>query len=80
MAYETLTLERDQAIATQGFTSDGVAGYISASAQKGLVPLFRLYSSGAGKHMFTTSVAERDNTASGYQYEGITGYVAPVAP
>jgi hypothetical protein len=39
----------------------------------GLLPLYRLYSSGATDHLYTISAAERDNASNhlGYIQEGI---------
>ena len=76
--FTTSTAERD-ALIRQGFNSEGIAGYVSSSPQPGLVPLYRLYSPGVGKHLFTISTAERDSGVGGYKTEAIAAYVAPVA-
>jgi hypothetical protein len=68
-------------VASLGFVSEGTAAYVSATAQSGLVPLYRLYNASAGKHLFTTSTTERDQAVAslGYVSEGIAAYVAPAS-
>lgn len=60
-----------------GGTSEGVLGYVAAGETCGATALYRLYSSSAGNHFYTTSAAERDNAVAsfGYRYESIAGYV-----
>jgi hypothetical protein len=48
--YTTSSAERDQAVATLGYTDEGIAAYVSATPQNGLVPLYRLWNASAGHH------------------------------
>ena len=55
---------------------EGVMGYIASSPVCGSVPLYRLWRSSNGDHLYTTSAAERDSAIrSGYVNEGLAGYV-----
>jgi hypothetical protein len=69
--------ERDSAIASFGYHSEGIAGYVFDSQAPGTIPLFRLLNPKTGDHLYTTSVGERDSAIakSGFQSEGIACYV-----
>ncbi len=60
-----------------GLAADLVVGWVAGNETCGAVPLYRLYSSAASNHFYTTSAAERDNAVSsyGYQYESVVAYV-----
>jgi hypothetical protein len=75
--YTTSVSERDSAIASFGYQSEGIAGYVFDSQAPGTTPLFRLLNPKTGDHFYTTSVSERDSAIAsfGYQSEGITCYV-----
>jgi hypothetical protein len=79
--YTTSQSERDAAV-RGGYVAEGIAAYVSATMQSGLVPLYRLYNAGNGDHLYTTSASERDTAvaSSGYVSEGIAAYVAPATP
>ncbi|KAJ2911524.1 hypothetical protein MD484_g8888, partial [Candolleomyces efflorescens] len=73
-------LERDNAATGQGYTYEGVAGYLytSTSAQScGGRPFYRLYSSRASDHFYTTSDDEkiRSIVNLGFTDEGVAGYL-----
>ena len=75
--YTTSVSERDSAIASFGYQSEGIAGYVFDSQAPGTTPLFRLLNPKTGDHFYTTSVSERDGAIAsfGYRPEGITCYV-----
>lgn len=52
-------------------------GYWAAAERCGSTPLYRLYSSGAGNHFYTTSASERDTAVAmyGYTFEAVAGHV-----
>jgi hypothetical protein len=52
-------------------------GFISPEEACGSTPLYRVFSSAANNHFYTTSVAERDNAVAnlGYVDQGLAGYV-----
>lgn len=60
-----------------GVAPELVVGFVATEATCGAVPLYRLYSSAASNHFYTTSAAERDNAVSayGYRYESVVAYV-----
>lgn len=60
-------------------TVEGVIGYIATAATCGAVPLYRLSSKSNGDHLFTTDAAEKASASSGYNDEGVAGYVWTVA-
>ncbi|KAF9492646.1 hypothetical protein BDN71DRAFT_1396439, partial [Pleurotus eryngii] len=73
--YTTSAPERDNAAGRLGYKNEGVAGHLYAKQICGSVPFYRLYSPHAKDHFYTTSLHEAN--ASGYQKEGIVGYVLP---
>jgi hypothetical protein len=72
--YTTSASERDNAIATYGYTDEGIACYVFGAQVAGTIPLYRLRKS---DHFYTTSVTERDNAIATYGYidEGVACYV-----
>jgi hypothetical protein len=77
--FTTSATERDQVIANNGYTSEGIAAYVSTTAQAGLVPLYRVSrTSGTWDRLYTTSAAERDQAVAnhGYTSEGVAAYVS----
>jgi len=60
-----------------GVSPELTVGYIATDETCGGTPLYRLYSSTASNHFYTTSSTERDNAVSvyGYRYEAVVGYV-----
>ena len=71
------TLERDSAVANDGYVSEIIAADVSTTAQTGLVPLYRLTRPDLGDRLYTTSTAERDAVASaGWASDGIAAYVS----
>jgi hypothetical protein len=78
--YTTSSTERDHAVASLGYTDEGIAAYVSATPQTGLVPLYRLWAASTGHHFFTTSTTESNQAiaSQGYILEGTAAYV--VAP
>ena len=77
--YTTSAAERDNAVATLGYLSEGVACHVFPAAGAGTTPLLRAYSSASGDHFYTTSAAERDNAVAtlGYLNEGVACHVYP---
>lgn len=79
------TLSRVAACTAAGFATALIASTTmlgaTAHAATGDTALYRLYSSRAGDHFYTTSAAERDYAVShfGYANEGMTGYVGTQA-
>jgi Common central domain of tyrosinase/Repeat of unknown function (DUF5648) len=71
--YTISAAERDNAIASFGYQSEGIACYLFASAPSGIIPLFRLLNPQNGDHFYTASLEERDNAVVnlGFQAEGI---------
>jgi len=67
------------------YMSEGMVGFIFPDTVPGAVPLYRLFrfipgNPANGDHLYTTSTVERDAAgASGYQQEGIEGYVCPMS-
>lgn len=63
--------------ACEGFTREGIIGYIGTSAACGATPLYRLHHPGTRDNFYTTSSAERDNAVMrlGYQARELAGYV-----
>jgi peroxidase len=59
---------------TTGWRNEGVAGYVFASDTPGTTPVFRLYNSLSGSHLFTESAAVRDAVLS---IPGATGQAHP---
>jgi len=60
-----------------GATPDATIGYLSSGSSCGGIPLYRLYSSTAADHFYTTSESERDSAIAtyGYHLESTVGYV-----
>jgi microsomal dipeptidase-like Zn-dependent dipeptidase len=74
--YTVDVAERDNAIRSLGYVSEGTACSIFFNSQReGTVPLHRLRN--GGHHFYTIDVAERDNAirSLGYVSEGIAGHV-----
>ena len=59
---------------TTGWRNEGVAGYVFASDTPGTTPVYRLYNSFSGSHLFTESAAVRDAVLS---IPGATGQAHP---
>lgn len=57
----------------EGATSEGMYGYVYASATSGSVPLYKFYLASNGAYLTTTNYNEGIN--NGYTLEGILGYV-----
>jgi hypothetical protein len=77
--YTTSVSERDQAVANLGYVSEGAAADVSATAQSGLVPLYRVSrTSGNWDRLYTTSTTQRDQIVAslGYVSEGVAAYVS----
>ncbi|THH12952.1 hypothetical protein EW146_g7219 [Bondarzewia mesenterica] len=77
--YTTNAAEMENAVDKLGFTSEGDAAYVfgSHSSYTSTIPLYRMYSSSAVDHFYTTSASERDNAVNnlGYSDEGIAAFV-----
>jgi microsomal dipeptidase-like Zn-dependent dipeptidase len=75
--YTTSAKERDAAIASAGYVSEGVACHVFAVKRTASTPLFRLYNPGSGDHFYTTNARERDVAiaSAGYVNEGVACYV-----
>ncbi len=60
-----------------GVAPELVLGWVATSERCGAVPLYRLFSSAASNHFYTTSAAERDSVvaAHGYVSEGVAAWV-----
>ncbi|MEW6735765.1 MAG: hypothetical protein AB1489_31020 [Acidobacteriota bacterium] len=58
-----------------GYTKEGIAGYILATQQPGTVPFYRYYSPDSGDHFYTTDYNELGEGRYGYTKEGIAGYI-----
>ena len=60
-----------------GLPVDGVMGWMAPVSACGASPLYRLYNSVTGDHLYTLSTVERDRAEAdfGYTSEGIAGYV-----
>ncbi|KAH9910624.1 uncharacterized protein BXZ73DRAFT_58044, partial [Epithele typhae] len=68
------------AVSALGYTNEGVAAYVYPSAKYGSVPLFRMYSTSASDHFYTTDVDEKHRAVAslGSSDEGVVGYVYQV--
>ena len=75
--YTILPNERDIAIASYGYQSEGIAGYAFGIQVPGSIPLYRSVSAVNGEHFYTISAEEHHHavTALGYQDEGIACFV-----
>jgi len=69
--------ERDNAIDTYDYISEGIACYVFDSNVPRTTPLYRLLNPNNGDHFYTVSVAEHDNAIATYGYtsEGVACYV-----
>ncbi len=75
--YTSNASERDYAINSLGYRSEGSLGNVSANQVSGSSPLYRLYSARWNNHFYTTSAAEKDAAIrSGFRLDGVVGYVA----
>ena len=76
--YTTSVPERDSAISQSQYQDAGIAGYVLSSPAAGTVPLFRLYYTPSGDHLYTTSASEASAAAAaGYKNEGTACYLYP---
>jgi len=57
----------------EGYTNEGMLGYVRSSAVTGTIPLYRFYKN--GDHLVTTNYNE--GVVAGYAYEYILGHVTP---
>jgi predicted patatin/cPLA2 family phospholipase len=75
--YTTSVVERDNAVGTLGYQSEGIACYVYGTRATGTTELYRLLNQTNGDHFYTTSTTERDTAIAGfgYQSEGTAGYV-----
>jgi hypothetical protein len=66
-----------EAVESQGFVSEGVAGYVLPEEGELTQPLYRCYSSQKDDHFYTTNWNEVRNAVDdhGYTYEHVEGYV-----
>lgn len=62
---------------TNGYTAEGVTGYVFLTQQPRTIPLYRLWNGPASDHFYTTSAEERDSAIArlGYISEGTAGFV-----
>ena len=59
-----------------GHTRESVLGHLAEGEGCGAVPLYQLFRSETGDHLYTTGASERDAaTRGGYAYQRIAGYV-----
>jgi hypothetical protein len=74
--YTTSSQERDTAVGSYNYISQGVACYVHAQPT-GSVALYRLFNQGTGDHFYTTPLSESDDAIAryGYRSEGIACYV-----
>jgi hypothetical protein len=79
--YTTSAAERDNAVARDGYHSEGTACYVFAQEPQGLAGFYRMFNGTSGKHFYTASLSERDQAiaADGYVSEGIACYVHAAA-
>lgn len=78
--FYTTNITEMEAFFANGYTDQGIAGYILPSDTQAptAVPLFRLYNAQIGDHAYTTNASERDaSSGAGYVSEGIAGFVYP---
>jgi len=75
--YTTSAAERDNAVSSFGYRSEGTACYVYNAQISTTRALYRLLNPNSGDHFYTTSEPERDNAVSsfGYYYEGIACYI-----
>ncbi|KAJ8508941.1 hypothetical protein ONZ45_g8831 [Pleurotus djamor] len=78
--YTTNAVEWNNAANLLGYTREGVTGKVFPGKASGTIPLYRLWSLGAGDHFYTTNNQEAENAKGlGYVREGIAGWVFPSA-
>lgn len=76
--YTTSAAELSTAVGSNGYTFEGVPGWIYPSQVCGSIPLFRTYDAQGTDHFYTTSQAEYESVvAGGFADEGVVGYVLP---
>jgi hypothetical protein len=75
--YTTSASERDNAIASFFYVSEGTACFVYPGPAAGATDLFRLVNGTTGDHFYTTSAPERDNAilSFGYASEGTACWV-----
>ena len=80
--YTTSVSERDSAIASFGYQSEGITCYVFGAQAPGTIPLFRLLNPQTGHHFYTTSKAELEKAIAsfGYKDEGIACQVFGSGP
>jgi Purple acid Phosphatase, N-terminal domain/Repeat of unknown function (DUF5648) len=62
---------------SNGWTKEGIAGYIDRKQGTGTEPLYRLVNPTTGDHFYTANAGERSSAiANGYRDEGVAGYLA----
>jgi Tol biopolymer transport system component len=69
------------ALGAQGWSQEGIDGYVLPAQATGSVPLYRLYlNASGGLHLWTTDANEKNvlTTSAGWKDEGIAGYVMPL--
>ncbi len=68
--------EDAEMIRDYSWIDEGITGYIYTSQVPGTVPLYRIWNSTAGYHLYTNSSEEKDAfVTGGLTNEGITGYI-----
>ncbi|KAH9910621.1 uncharacterized protein BXZ73DRAFT_93654 [Epithele typhae] len=79
--YTTNAQERNNAVASIGYTNEGTAAQVFPAGVSGAVPLYRLFRLAGSDHFYTTNAQERDNAvaALGYTNEGVAAYIYPSA-
>jgi hypothetical protein len=78
--YTTSAEEAETALVSDGYSYEGVAGYVYGDDScAGTVPLYRAYSASVGDHFYTTSAVEFNSAigVSGYTSEGVAAFVLP---
>lgn len=63
---------------SDGYTFEGVPGWIYPSQVCGSIPLYRTYDASGTDHFYTQSQSEYQGViAEGFLDEGIVGYILP---
>ncbi|KAG1752188.1 hypothetical protein EDB19DRAFT_1672397 [Suillus lakei] len=75
--YTTDVNEMNNAVTNLGYSPEGVAAYVFATAEPSTTSLYRMYNPSVVDHFYTTSYSEVQSAAanSGYTYEGVAAYV-----
>ncbi|OSX67059.1 hypothetical protein POSPLADRAFT_1051214 [Postia placenta MAD-698-R-SB12] len=75
--YTTDHVEMEAAVSSEGYTSQGNAGWVFTTQVGATIPLYRLFNSAITDHFYTTNETERDSAISqdGYVFEEIAAYV-----